>query len=125
MNTRIKELRKNALNMTQADFGARIGINSTTVAGYETGRRSVSDAVVLSICRELSVSEAWLRYGTGEMFVSRSKNEEIAMLVNDIMSDQDDSFRKRFIAALADLGPEEWQAIEDFAWKLVGGKPEK
>lgn len=123
MNTRIKELRK-ALGLTQAEFGARIGMNNTTVAGWESGRRDVSDAVILSICREFSVSEAWLRYGTGEMFVSRSKNEEIAMLVNDIMSDQDDSFRKRFIAALADLGPEEWQAIEDFAWKLVGGRPD-
>lgn len=124
MNTRIKDLRK-SLKLTQTDFGARIGIKGNTVTGWESGTRAPSDAVILSICREFSVSEAWLRYGTGEMFVSRSKNEEIAMLVNDIMSDQDDSFRKRFIAALADLGPEEWQAIEDFAWKLVGGKPEK
>lgn len=123
MNTRIKDLRK-SLKLTQTDFGARIGIKGNTVTGWESGTRAPSDAVILSICREFSVSEAWLRYGTGEMFVSRSKNEEIAMLVNDIMSDQDDSFRKRFIAALADLGPEEWQAIEDFAWKLVGGRPE-
>lgn len=125
MNTRIKELRKGALKMTQTDFGARIGVTGSSITNYESGTRVPGDAIILSICREFSVSEAWLRYGTGEMFVSRSKNEEIAMLVNDIMSDQDDSFRKRFIAALADLGPEEWQAIEDFAWKLVGGKPEK
>lgn len=123
MNTRIKELRK-ALKLNQTEFGGRIGVKQGTVTGWESGTRAPGDAVILSICREFSVSEAWLRYGTGEMFVSRSKNEEIAMLVNDIMSDQDDSFRKRFIAALADLGPEEWQAIEDFAWKLVGGRPD-
>lgn len=123
MNDRIKELRK-SLKLNQTEFGSRIGVKQSAITGYETGIRSPGDAVILSICREFSVSEAWLRYGTGEMFVSRSKNEEIAMLVNDIMSDQDDSFRKRFIAALADLGPEEWQAIEDFAWKLVGGRPE-
>lgn len=122
MNTRIKELRK-SMNLTQSDFGARIGIKGNTVTGWETGIRTPSDAVILSICREFGVSEAWLRYGTGEMFVSRSRNEEVAMLVNDIMADADESFRKRFIAALADLGPEEWKAVEDFAWNLVGGRP--
>lgn len=122
MNTRIKELRK-SMNLTQSDFGARIGIKGNTVTGWETGIRTPSDAVILSICREFGVSEAWLRYGTGEMFVSRSRNEEVAMLVNDIMADSDESFRKRFIAALADLGPEEWKAVEDFAWNLVGGRP--
>ena len=122
MNTRIKELRK-SLKLTQADFGARVGIKGNTITNYETGIRTPSDAVILSICREFCVSEAWLRYGTGEMFVSRSRNEEVAMLVNDIMADADESFRKRFIAALADLGPEEWKAVEDFAWNLVGGRP--
>lgn len=119
MNTRIKELRKGYLNMTQAEFGARIGMNNTTVAGWESGRRDVSDAVILSICREFGVSEAWLRYGEGEMIAARSRNEEIAMFLNDIMSDMDDSFRKRFISAVADLGPAEWQAIEAFAKKLL------
>lgn len=122
MNTRIKELRK-SLKLTQADFGARVGIKGNTITNYETGIRTPSDAVILSICREFGVSESWLRYGTGEMFVSRSRNEEVAMLVNDIMADADESFRKRFIAALADLGPEEWKAVEDFAWNLVGGRP--
>ena len=53
------------------------------------------------------------------MFVSRSQNEEIAMLVNEIMSEQDDSFRKRFIASLSELGPAEWEAVAAFAQFLI------
>lgn len=119
MNTRIKELRK-SLKLTQTDFGARIGVTGSSITNYETGTRSPGDAIILSICREFGVSEAWLRFGDGEMFAARSQNEEIAMFLNDIMADEDTSFRKRFISAVADLGPEEWKAIESFARKLLG-----
>lgn len=118
MNTRIKELRKH-LKLTQAEFGARIGVKGNTVTNYESGFRTPVDAVILSICREFGVSESWLRYGEGDMFVSRSQNEEIAMLVNEIMSEQDDSFRKRFIASLSELGPAEWEAVAAFAQFLI------
>lgn len=121
MNERIKILRK-SLKLTQTDFGARIGVTGSSITNYESGARNPGDAIILSICREFGVSEGWLRYGEGEMFASRSRNEEIAMFLNDIMSDEDASFRKRFIAAVADLGPAEWQAIEAFARKLLSGE---
>lgn len=66
MKDRIKLIRKQN-NLTQVEFGEKIGIKGNTVTGYETGLRSPSDAVVLSICREFNISEEWLRYGTGSM----------------------------------------------------------
>ncbi len=66
MKNRIKLIRKQN-NLTQVEFGEKIGIKGNTVTGYETGLRSPSDAVVLSICREFNISEEWLRYGTGSM----------------------------------------------------------
>lgn len=127
MQNRIRELRKSQ-KLTQTEFGARIGIKGNTVTGYETGLRVPSDAVILSICREFNVSEWWLRTGEGDMFVQRSRNEEIAAVINDVMADEDDSFRKRFIAALAELSPDQWKAIESFALRLVESRsdpPEK
>ena len=52
------------------------------------------------------------------MYVQRSVNEELAVLVTDIMSDADDSFRKRFISLLMALPPEKWAAIEAFVGEL-------
>lgn len=123
MKERIKELRK-ALHMTQAEFGAMIGLGNTAIAGYEIGRRDPSDAVILSICREFGVSEAWLRYGDGAMFPPQTRNERLALLINEVMADQPDSFRQRLFLALADLNTEQWRAAEAFARKLAGLPPD-
>ena len=69
---RIKELRKNYLRLNQTDFATPLGLNQSTIGGYENDFRSVSDATILSICRQYGVREEWLRYGTGEIFSGSS-----------------------------------------------------
>lgn len=71
MNDRIKELRQ-ALNLTQQEFAARIGSVQNTITGYETGRRSPSNQVLSLICKEFNVNEDWLRTGQGEMFQAKN-----------------------------------------------------
>jgi transcriptional regulator with XRE-family HTH domain len=66
---RIKELRK-FLNLNQTEFGERIGVKQGTIAGYENGMRTPSEAVILSICREFKVNHIWLTEGVGEMFLN-------------------------------------------------------
>lgn len=70
MNSRIKEIREN-MEMTQESFGNRIGSARNTIAKYENGNRTPSNAVVLAICKEFGINEEWLRYGTGDKW----KNE--------------------------------------------------
>ena len=67
MHERIKLLRKH-LGLTQAEFGARIGVKGNTVTGYENCLRVPSDAVIISICREFGVPPEWLTLGVGEIF---------------------------------------------------------
>lgn len=67
LNERLKKLRK-ALDLTQREFGERIGVKPNTIATYEIGRNEPIDAVVSLICREFHVNEHWLRTGEGEMF---------------------------------------------------------
>ena len=120
MESRIKELRK-ALSLTQTEFGARIGIKGNTVTGYETGIRSPSDAVVVSICREFNVNEAWLRTGEGEMFTAMSRDEEIATFMGDVLAGEEDNFRRRFIAMLSKLNENEWELLEKMIDKMKEG----
>ena len=68
MKDRIKRIRKQH-HLTQTQFGDKIGVKQNTVTAYETGIRTPTDAVILSICREFSVNEKWLREGEGEPFV--------------------------------------------------------
>lgn len=72
MNTRIKELRK-VLNLTQTEFGAKIGLKPTSMCDIENGRCNVTERVIISICAKFSVNEEWIRTGSGEMFVNEDK----------------------------------------------------
>lgn len=67
---RIKELRKDHLHLNQTDFGAPLGLTYSAIGGYEKEIRGVSDATILSICREYGVREEWLRDGAGDVFAS-------------------------------------------------------
>lgn len=64
LKDRIKKLRKQYLDMTQAKFAERIGVKQNTVAQYEMGRNIPTDTVINLICREFNVNESWLRTGT-------------------------------------------------------------
>lgn len=119
MHNRIKMLRK-SVNLTQTEFGARIGVTGSSITNYESGARTPGDAVIMAICRVYGVDEIWLRTGEGEMFPRRTQNEELALFLADIMADEEESIRKRFILALSHMGPAQWQAISDFCKSLMG-----
>ena len=118
MGERIKELRK-ALKMTQQEFADRLNVQRGSIASYETGRISPSNAAISLICKELNVSEDWLRNGNGDMFIPMTRDEEIASFIGSVQADVDDTFKKRFISALAKLSTEEWRAIEHLMENMV------
>lgn len=110
MKERIKTLRK-ALNLTQKEFGERIGVKPNTIGTYEIGRNEPIDAVVSLICREFDVNETWLRTGEGEMFIAKTPGDEISAFVGDILRGEPD-FRQRFIAVLSRMTVDEWKLLE-------------
>ena len=118
MNERLKKLRK-ALDLTQQEFGDRIGIKRNTLANYEIGRNEPIDAVVNLICREFSVSETWLRTGEGEMFMERTRDDELAAFMDELLAEESADFRRRLVTALSRLRPEQWEALEAVALELM------
>ena len=118
MGERIKELRK-SLKMTQQEFADRLNIQRGSIASYETGRISPSNATISLICKELNVSEDWLRNGEGDMYIPITRDEEIASFIGSVKADVDDTFKKRFISALAKLSTEEWKAIEHLIENMI------
>lgn len=117
ISERIAFLIKNQ-DLTQAKFADLLHLTQAYVSRICSGAKQPSDRTISDICRVFGVSEAWLRDGVGEMYVRRSANEELAILVNDLMSDADESFRKRFVTALMELPPEFWPDFEAFLKKL-------
>lgn len=118
MQERLKQIRKK-LGLNQTEFGMRIGIKQATVAAYECGARNPLDTVIKSICREFDVDEHWLRTGEGKMFRELTRDERITDFVADVLRDEPDSFRKRFISMLSSLSVDDWARLENFASGLI------
>lgn len=119
MQNEIKTLRKE-LGLTQTEFGEKIGVKGNTITTYENGTRTPSDAVVLAICREFSVSKEWLRTGRGEMFIKKTESEELSEFFGGLLKDEPD-FRHRLISALSRLTLDEWKVLEKLAKETVEG----
>lgn len=120
MNERIKELRK-SLDMNQTEFGNKIGVKQTTVAGYETGVRTPIDSVILSMCREFNVNEKWLRTGEGEMFLPVPEEDEVASYVAELL-EPDNPFTDLIVEIMrtySQLDSKSQEVLLEFSRKLI------
>lgn len=111
MNTRLKNLRK-ALGLTQQEFADRIKVKRNTVATYEMGRSVPSDSAIALICKEFSVNEEWLRNGTGDMFLTETKDDMISKMLDDVIKADESDFKRRLISALSKLDDDGWDNLE-------------
>lgn len=86
MNERFKALRI-ALNLTQQEFGDKLGLLKSAVSKIESNKQNVTEQLILIICREFRVNEKWLRNGTGEMFVA--VEDPTAAYIAELLMDVD------------------------------------
>ena len=122
MNERIRAVRKH-FGMNQTEFGAEIGMQQGTVAGYETGRRVPLDIVIQTICTRFNVDEHWLRTGEGEMFRPQTEREELHMLFAQFMAGDDDPdlqrFKESLFTVLLRTTKDEWRILADKAQEFI------
>ena len=124
MNTRIKMIRE-TLNLTQDAFGKRIGSARNTIANYETGNRTPSNAVFTSICKEFNVNEDWLRTGEGEMFIELSRKDKIMAWATEALSGESEDYRNRFVDALDALSVDDWEVLANMAETMANRNKKK
>ncbi len=87
MNERLKEVRKaKGINLTQREFGRRLGVKDTAISKLENGENTITDQMILAVCREFGVDEDWLRTGNGKMLVEND-NAIISELVSELNLD--------------------------------------
>lgn len=118
---RIKRIRLEK-KLTQDEFGKRIGSARNTVANYENGNRTPSNAVFSLICKEFNVNEDWLRSGTGEMFDEIDRETALFRWAGEVLKEEEGSFRKEFVHMLSCLNVEDWEDLERIALKMFGNK---
>lgn len=115
---RVKTVRK-SLGLTLEKFGEKLGVQKNAISAIENGRNSLTDQMLKSICREYGVREEWLRSGEGDPFGAQTKNQRILAFANQVMADEDESFRKRLVDALSRLDESEWEVLEKIALDVM------
>ncbi len=114
---RVKKIRKDN-GLTLEKFGERVGVTKQTISRIENGINSLTDQMVISICREFYINEEWLRTGIGKEEAELSKEDYIADFVARVLKTKDDSFKKRYISMLSKLDERGWEALEQVATSM-------
>lgn len=109
MNARLREVRAHA-NLSQEEFGNKIGIKKSAVSKLENGGNQPSDQTIMLICQVFGINEKWLRTGSGKMTIKTQEDElnEIAGRYN--LDDMD----RRILAAYLELPADARAVIKDY-----------
>ena len=118
---RMIQLRK-ALNLSQEDFGKKVGLSRSAINDFENGRRQLQERHIRIILATFQdVSEHWLREGTGEMMVSHSDSiPELVRRYNfpDIV--------QKMLEAFETLEPEDQQVVLEYFLRWIASiRPEE
>lgn len=106
---RLRTLR-NTLNLSQDDFGKRLGVSNTAISKLEKSERNLTEQMLLSICREFRVDYFWLTEGKGEMFTGTPES-----VIDEIAEDYDlDDIDKKMLEKYLTLSKEERNVIKGY-----------
>lgn len=114
MNTRIKELRKEAKD-TQEALAKKICVTRVYVTQMETGTSIPSQRVIRDICRVYNSTEEWLTTGKGEKHILPT--DEDTELIAKLLVDKGIPFRDDMLAILKvylDLPDDEQKVVKEF-----------
>lgn len=113
-NERIKIIRK-LKGLNQADFGKKIGLSESAICNYESGRRTVSELTIKSICREYNINYEWLKNGIEPMDYDIDNSDILEILKREYdLSDIDVQILSIYIT----LSKKEREAFNMFIKKI-------
>ena len=114
IGTQIKALRK-SLDISQDEFGKRLGVTGGAISLIEKGDRSLTDQMRIAICQTFGVNPVWLETGDGDPFQNNASH--IDKLIDGILSDKKETAKTVF-KALARMDNKKWDALVDIILSL-------
>lgn len=105
------------LELSQEEFGERIGVTKSTISLLERKLRNPSERVIRDICREFNINEEWLRNGVGgedNMFIDVTPQEKVYNRFGYIMENATPS-KKAALSVLLEM----LYSIPDEQWEMM------
>lgn len=109
MNERIRQVRKK-LGLNLEEFGNALGFSRSSMSNIETGYRTATNRLIISLVNLFNVNEEWLRTGKGTMF-NDNKDLHLAELAKQFSLDAMDI---EIITAFLELSPEKRAVIKEY-----------
>ena len=111
----IKDSKKQA-----KEVASELGVTPTYISNLCTNRMTASDRLVNEICRNLGINKKWLLTGKGDMYDPEDRLQAIARLTNDIIEEDEGSFKSRLIVALSKLNADDWKTSKKIYTEILG-----
>lgn len=108
-------------NMTQEQFGKRLGISRDVYANIENNRLrkpETKEPIIKLVCKEFGISYQWLVNGEGDM--ESDDESEALKIVNDVITGENE-FAKKVLVSFAKLGEDKWKMIRDLIKEIESG----
>lgn len=121
---RLHYLRENELEISQEEFGNKIGVSRFSISNYESGKRCLTARVITDICREFGVNEVWLRTGEGgsdNMFTQIDPDDRFSINLGTLTFSEN-KFIQNAVNYLAEAEPEKLKILEEFMKACIGIK---
>lgn len=103
MNTRIKELRKNDLKLTQAEFAKPLEITGSAVSYIESGKATPDGKTINLICSAYNVNREWLETGEGDKF--KKADDSLLTKFGALMANDSEN-KKELVRLILDMPDE-------------------
>lgn len=122
MKDRLFHLRKTVLNMSRAKFGIPIGMSDGEIKNIETGLTQLKENKIPLICNAYNVNEEWLRTGKGEIFIPKTRGQEIGEIVQSASKNDPEEAVKFFTNLLEDMSDAEIMLMYEIFKRHFPGK---
>lgn len=122
MKDRLFHLRKTVLNMSRAKFGIPIGMSDGEIKNIETGLTQLKENKIPLICNAYNVNEEWLRTGNGEIFIPKTRGQEIGEIVQSASKNDPEEAVKFFTNLLEDMSDAEIMLMYEIFKRHFPGK---
>lgn len=114
INDRFKELRL-ALDLSQEQFGAPIGLTKSSVSNIEKHVRNLNERVIMLLESKFKASPQWLHTGLGNMFLDVGSDFVAEMSAKYQLSD----FQQTLVRAVYEMPPELQRMAVEVARKIA------
>lgn len=110
INERIREIVDES-NMTKTAFAKKLNVSQQYISKL-TKTGEPSELFKEALCTSFGINRQWLETGIGPKKSEVDKENQLMTWAGNVLKDESDSFRRRFVNMLMELDEDGWEALE-------------